>query len=93
MDLAEHMFMKCKKLGKGFNPTTTEQLADLLYEIGKAALVKRDYEVAVRWLERAYDVLEEQGLDMLSPEIGELRLSIMQSIGRHSQDTLQEYST
>jgi tetratricopeptide (TPR) repeat protein len=93
MDLAEHMFMKCKNLGKGFNPTTTEQLADLLYEIGKAALVKRDYEVAVRWLERAHDVLEEQGLDMLSPEIGELRLSIMQSIGMHSQDTLQEYST
>jgi hypothetical protein len=83
MDMAEHMFMKCRELGKSFNATTTEQLADLLYEIGKAALVKRDYEVASRWLERAYDVLGEQDLDMLSPEIGELRLSTMQSLGTH----------
>ncbi|KAI5375420.1 hypothetical protein J4E82_005842 [Alternaria postmessia] len=80
MDMAEHMFRKCKEFGKSFNATTTEQLADLLYEIGKAALAKRDYEIAARWLERAFDVLGEQDLDMLSPEIGELRLSIMQSL-------------
>ncbi|CAN9168411.1 unnamed protein product [Alternaria alternata] len=80
MDMVEHMFRKCKEFGKSFNATTTEQLADLLYEIGKAALAKRDYEIAARWLERAFDVLGEQDLDMLSPEIGELRLSIMQSL-------------
>ncbi|KAI4675119.1 uncharacterized protein J4E88_008023 [Alternaria novae-zelandiae] len=80
MGMAEHMFEKCRQVRKSFTSTTTEQLADLLYEIGKALLAKRDYEVATRWLERAFDVLGEQDLDMLSPEIGELRLSIMQSL-------------
>jgi hypothetical protein len=81
MDTAEHMFTKCKQLTSALTPTTAETLADLLYEIGKDALTKRNYEVAARWLERAYDVLGEQDLDMLSPEVGELRLSAMQSIG------------
>ncbi|KAI4944815.1 hypothetical protein J4E91_008503 [Alternaria rosae] len=78
--MAEHMFEKCKQIGKSFTSAITEQLADLLYEIGKAMLAKRDYEVATRWLERAFDVLGEQDLDMLTPEIGELRLCIMQSL-------------
>jgi hypothetical protein len=82
MDTAEHMFTKCKQLTSALTPPTAEILADLLYEIGKDALTKRQYEVAARWLERAYDVLGEQDLDMLSPEVGELRLSTMQSIGR-----------
>lgn len=81
MDMAEHMFTKCKQLATTFTPATAEKLADLFYEIGKDALTKRDYDVAVRWLERAHDELGEQDLDMLSPEIGELRLSTMQSIG------------
>ncbi|KAF1940662.1 SPO22-domain-containing protein [Clathrospora elynae] len=80
MDTAEHMFAKCKQLTAALTPTTAENLADLLYEIGKGALTKRNYEVAARWLERAYDVLGEQDLGMLSPEVGELRLSTMQSI-------------
>jgi hypothetical protein len=81
MDTAEHMFTKCKQLTTALTPATAETLADLLYEIGKDALAKRSYEVAARWLERAYDVLGEQDLDVLSPEVGELRLSAMQSIG------------
>ena len=62
-------------------PATAEIVADLLYEIGKDALTKRTYDVAIRWLERAYDVLGEQDLGLLSPEVGELRLSTMQGIG------------
>jgi hypothetical protein len=81
MDTAEHMFAKCKQLTAALTPTTAEILADLLYEIGKSALAKRDYILASRWLERAHDVLEGQDLGMLSPEVGELRLSIMQAIG------------
>ena len=81
MDMAEHMFSKCKQLMTALTSATAETLADLLYEIGKGALEKRNYEAASRWLERAYDVLGEQDLEMLSPEVGELRLSTMQSIG------------
>jgi hypothetical protein len=58
-----------------------------LYEIGKGALKKHNYELAARWLERAHDVLGVQDLEMLSPEVGELRLSTMQGIG--ADNTLQ----
>lgn len=84
MDTAEHMFAKCKQLDKALTHTTAENLADLLYEIGKDNLTKRAYELAIKWLERAYDVLGEQDMEMLSPEAGELRLSTMHSIGIHS---------
>ncbi|EUC48226.1 hypothetical protein COCMIDRAFT_87783 [Bipolaris oryzae ATCC 44560] len=80
MDTAEHLFIKCKQLMTTLAPATAEILADLLYEIGKGALAKRDYNLASRWLERAHDVFDGQDLEMLSPEVGELRLSIMQAI-------------
>jgi outer membrane protein assembly factor BamD (BamD/ComL family) len=81
MDTAEHMFAKCKQLSAAHTPTSAETLADLLYEIGKDNLTKRNYETATRWLERAYDALVDQDMEMLSPEASELRLSTMHSIG------------
>jgi len=81
MDTAEHMFAKCKQLDRALTPSSAESLADLLYEIGKDNLTKRAYEVAIKWLERAHDVLGEQDMELLSPEAGELRLSTMHSIG------------
>jgi hypothetical protein len=81
MGTAEHMFAKCKQLCTALTPTSAETLADLLYEIGKGNLTKRNYEAATRWLERAYDTLEDQDMEMLSPEASELRLSTMHSIG------------
>ncbi|KAF2190807.1 SPO22-domain-containing protein [Zopfia rhizophila CBS 207.26] len=80
MDTAEHMFSKSKQLNCEPQPSTAENMVDLLYEMGKDLLGKRNYELAVRWLERAHDVLGEQGLENLSPDAGELRLSIMQSL-------------
>jgi hypothetical protein len=81
MDTAEHMFTKCKQHKHTIDPSVMESLADILYEIGKGLLGKRNYELAARWLERAHDVLGEQDMDKLSHEAGELRLSIMQSTG------------
>lgn len=81
MDTAEHMFAKCRQLATHLTPAMTEHLADLIYEIGKEALVKHNYEVAMRWLERAHDVLGQQDLEMLSAEVGELRLSTLQGLG------------
>jgi hypothetical protein len=81
MDTAEHMFAKSKQLSAALTPTSAETLADLLYEIGKDNLTKRNYEAATRWLERAYDALVDQDMEMLSPEASELRLSTMHSIG------------
>jgi hypothetical protein len=77
------MYAKCKKLTDALTPTLAETLADLLYEIGKDNFKKRSYETAIRWLERAYDTLAEQDMELLSPEASELRLSTMHSIGTH----------
>lgn len=74
--------MKCKQLSSAMNYSTAESFADLLYEIGKGFIEKRSYEASVRWLERAYDVLGEQEYENFGPEAGELRLSVMQSIGQ-----------
>jgi hypothetical protein len=86
MDMAEHMFSKCKQLITALTPTTAESLADLMFEIGKDNLTKRNYETAVRWLERAHDLLGEQDLELLSPEAGELRLSTMHNTGMACSD-------
>ncbi|KAL5459232.1 hypothetical protein PMIN06_002899 [Paraphaeosphaeria minitans] len=80
LDTAEHMFMKCNQLSRCLTASLAESIADLLYEMGKDLLSKNDYEATTRWLERAYDILGEQSLEMLSAEAGELKLSIMQSI-------------
>ena len=81
MDTAEHMYTASRQAADALKPSTAEHLADLFYEMGKDLFGKRNYELAVRWLERAHDVLTEQDLETLSSEAGELRLSIMQSIG------------
>lgn len=81
MDTAEHLWTKSRQLDCAPNASTIENIADLLYEMGKDLLGKRNYELAVKWLERAYDVLGERNLEDLGPEIGELRLSIMHNIG------------
>jgi hypothetical protein len=78
------MYAKCKQLTNALTPKLSETLADLLYEIGKDCFKKRSYEAAIRWLERAYDTLAEQGMELLSPEASELRLSTMHSISMHT---------
>jgi hypothetical protein len=78
------MYAKCKQLIDALTPKSAETLADLFYEIGKDSLKKNNHEVAIRWLERAYDTLGKQDMELLSPEAGELRLSTMHSISMHS---------
>jgi hypothetical protein len=81
MDTAEHMYAKWKQLGGTTTLDSAEVVGDLLYEIGKDAFAKNNYELSIKWLERAYDALSEQNLDLLSSDASELRLSIMHSIG------------
>jgi hypothetical protein len=78
LDVAEHMYQKIAPSLAAYDSTSAEELADALYEIGKDIYAKKQYNVAVCWLERAYDALSEQELERLSDDAGELRLSIMQ---------------
>lgn len=87
MDLAEHLFNKASLPSNNLGPAVAENLADLLYEIGKNFLQKKQYEMAVRWLERSLDALSCQDLDRLSPDAGDLRLSIMHDLGQRTSPT------
>ncbi|KAF1978032.1 SPO22-domain-containing protein [Bimuria novae-zelandiae CBS 107.79] len=80
MDTAEYMFAKCKQLSRFVTASAAEDIADLLYEMGKDLSARHNYESAIQWLERAHDILGEQNFEMLGAEAGELRLSIMQNI-------------
>jgi hypothetical protein len=78
--MAEHMFKKSMSSKHFFDPGTAESLADVLYEMGKDLLVKQQYTMAVKWLDRAYQILIEQELDRLSMDASELRISIVESL-------------
>ncbi|KAB8288201.1 hypothetical protein EYC80_010206 [Monilinia laxa] len=80
MQLAEHMFNKSQASKNIFDHATTESLSDTLYEMGKALLEKEQHTLAVKWLERAYEVLNGDELDKLSVDATELRISIIETL-------------
>jgi hypothetical protein len=92
--MAEHMFKKSISSKQFFDPPTAEGLADVLYEMGKDLLSKQQYPLAVKWLDRAYEVLTDQELDRLSTDASELRISIIETLvkgllGLHEEESLQ----
>ncbi|ESZ92874.1 hypothetical protein SBOR_6737 [Sclerotinia borealis F-4128] len=80
MQLAEHMFNKTVSSKHFFDHDTTESLSDTLYDMGRALLMKKQHTLAVKWLERAYDVLSSDELDKLSADATELRISIIETL-------------
>lgn len=80
MDMAEHMFNKSVSSRQIFDPNTAESLADVLYEMGKDLLGKKQYKSAAKWLDRSLEILTSQELDRLSMDASELKLSIAESL-------------
>ncbi|KAK4221468.1 meiosis protein SPO22/ZIP4 like-domain-containing protein [Podospora fimiseda] len=79
LDIAEHMYAKTELLRHFLTRDFAEKLADVLFEIGKSLYVKGDNAIAVKWLDRANDVINGQELEQLSREGIELRLAILQA--------------
>jgi tetratricopeptide (TPR) repeat protein len=77
-DTAEHLFMKASTSERKFDPYSAESLADILYEMGNDLFTKKNFEMSLKWLDRAHDVLASQELGILSADASELRLSIIQ---------------
>ena len=80
LDMADHMFKLSISAIQSFDSNSAESLADVLYEMGKDLLHKQQYQLAVKWLDRSYEVLNSQELDRLSIDASELRTSIMQTL-------------
>ena len=76
------MFEKYHELCRG-QPECGEDLADVLYELGSGLCDRKLYDLAVRWLERAFDALDEHEIDRLSDDAGDLKLAILQKLSEY----------
>ncbi len=73
------MYTKASLSERLLDPSTAESLGDLLFEMGRELLGEKKFDLAVKWLDRAFTVLNGQELDRLSSDASELRTSIIQS--------------
>lgn len=76
------MFGKIDAIRPTLDPRSAEIIADTLQHIGFDLASKRDHGMAVKWLKRAYDIINHQALDQLSNKGLELRLAICQGLVR-----------
>ncbi|KAH7181876.1 meiosis protein SPO22/ZIP4 like-domain-containing protein [Fusarium sp. MPI-SDFR-AT-0072] len=95
LDVAEHMYAKADDLLHNLDPSSAEHLADTFHGIGGDLLSRGDNEMALKWLRRALDLINDQALERLSTEGLELRISIHHELiqallATGSQDGLQE---
>jgi hypothetical protein len=74
------MYTKTERLRQYLSPDYAERLADVLYEIGKSLSSRSDFTIAVKWLERANEIINSQELERLSREGIELRLAVLQAL-------------
>ncbi|KAI3327671.1 SPO22-domain-containing protein [Xylariaceae sp. AK1471] len=80
MDVAEHLYASFEKLMQKLDPASIEKLTDALFEIGKDLARKKNSVLAVKWLERAYELINAQEIGQLSRDAIELRLAISQAL-------------
>ncbi|KAG9530791.1 SPO22-domain-containing protein, partial [Aureobasidium melanogenum] len=59
-----------------------EKKADLTYEVGKAALQKKQFPTAARWLEQSYQIFDDIDPEMLSSDLCDLRVVVMLDYAR-----------
>lgn len=89
------MFAKADALLHHLDPSSAEQLADTFHCIGTDFSLRKDYDMALKWLRRALGLINEQELERLSTEGLELRMSIHHEliqalIATGSKESLQE---
>lgn len=70
------MYSKAESLRRHLDPSSAEHMADTLQHIGSDLSSKGDYAMALKWLRRAYEMINGQELERLSAEGLELRLAI-----------------
>ena len=84
LDLAEHFFMKLDTFSVQMDSEVVERLIDFLFEIGRHYLDIGSHEVAARWLGRASQLLEQQGLGRPGRDAKDIRLNVLHTYGKFS---------
>lgn len=82
--LAEHFYSKIS-VSRLLAFELIEDAADLFMEIGRDQARQKAHEDAVRWLQRAHDLVTARECGTQSPESEELSLSIGSSLGKLQQ--------
>ncbi|KAL1892941.1 sporulation-specific protein 22 [Ceratocystis pirilliformis] len=82
LDVANHMYDKSKTLFQSLDSVYSENLAEVILDIGKGLMRKKDYKLGVTWLKRAYEIITLHHIDKLSRLGIEQRLTIMQALVR-----------
>lgn len=82
LDLTEHFFTTVDLGQLRSTPTITEDMVDLLFHIGRDLLSRGSHDMAVVWLKRASRLLENQDIECLSSDAGELRLNLLHTSGK-----------
>ncbi|KAF7546657.1 hypothetical protein G7046_g9241 [Stylonectria norvegica] len=95
LDVAEHMYRMADEIRLHIDTASAEHMADTLHRIGSDLSSKGDYPLALKWLRRAYELINNQDLERLSAEGLELRLAICHDLvqallGLGSPEYLQE---
>ena len=80
LDLAELFLGKLAPNKHVLEAAVAEDLADVLYEIGRNESIKQSHKSAIQWLERAYDILLDQSPDDLSLDASALQSCIMHTL-------------
>ncbi|KAI1269361.1 SPO22-domain-containing protein [Xylariaceae sp. FL1019] len=80
MDVAEHLYNTIKKSMENADIPSVEKLSDALFEIGKDLTSKKNYPLAVKWLERSYQWINSREIELLSRDTIELRLAVSQCL-------------
>ena len=73
------MFSSAKLPNQTLDADMAEKLADLLYNMGQDFQKKKKYDLAIKWLQRAQEVLSAQEPERLSIDASDLGTSITQS--------------
>ena len=81
LDLAEHFFAMIDKAQLRTASAVAEDMMDLFFEIGKFLLDGGCCDMAVVWLKRAFEILQDQDLESLSSDVGELTLNLLHTYG------------
>ncbi|KAI1417997.1 meiosis protein SPO22/ZIP4 like-domain-containing protein [Hypoxylon sp. FL1857] len=82
LDVAAYTYDKLLDCQNPKDPISAENLADSCFEIGRDLTAKKNFSLAPKWLERAYESINTQDLEQLSREAIELRLAISQALVR-----------
>ncbi|KAK7735234.1 sporulation-specific protein 22 [Cytospora paraplurivora] len=80
LDVAEHVLAQAGELLKKARPASAEMIIDVLFHIGRGLLQREDFQMAEKWLHRAWDAISSRQLQEMSRDAVELRIAILQSL-------------